>query len=338
MLIQENYSLRTSNTFGIHALARYYAEVSSHVEIRELLADSRFKENDRLFLGGGSNILLSQDYTGLVVKINLMGIEVLKEDDHACFIGVGAGENWHDLVTYCINHGYSGIENLSLIPGNVGAAPMQNIGAYGVEFKDVFHELIALNIYTGEEVVFSKSDCCFGYRTSVFKEGERGNYVICKVVLRLRKNPVFNVSYGAIQKELDAMAVTQLSIEAIGKAVCNIRRSKLPDPIDIGNAGSFFKNPIIDGAQFEELKKQFPQIVGFKGNGMEVKVAAGWLIEQCNWKGKRVGDAGVHADHALVLVNYGSATGEEIYRLSEKINESVREKFGINLEREVSVI
>jgi len=338
MLIQENYSLHTCNTFGIKALARYYAEVSSHAEIRELLTDSRFKDNNKLFLGGGSNILLSQDYSGLVVKINLMGIEVLKEDDHACFIGVGAGENWHDLVTYCINHGYSGIENLSLIPGNVGAAPMQNIGAYGVELKDVFHELIALNIHTGEEVVFSKSDCCFGYRTSVFKGEGKGRFVICKVVLKLNKTPVFNVSYGAIKEELEAMNVTQLSIEAIGKAVCNIRRSKLPDPIDIGNAGSFFKNPIIAVAQFEELKKNFPEIVGFKGNGSEVKLAAGWLIEQCNWKGKRVGDAGVHADHALVLVNYGLATGKEIYRLSEKINESVREKFGICLEREVNVI
>ena len=245
MLIQENYSLHTCNTFGIKALARYYAEVSSHAEIRELLTDSRFKDNNKLFLGCGSNILLSQDYSGLVVKINLMGIEVLKEDDHACFIGVGAGENWHDLVTYCINHGYSGIENLSLIPGNVGAAPMQNIGAYGVELKDVFHELIALNIHTGEEVVFSKSDCCFGYRTSVFKGEGKGRFVICKVVLKLNKTPVFNVSYGAIKEELEAMNVTQLSIEAIGKAVCNIRRSKLPDPIDIGNAGSFFKNPII---------------------------------------------------------------------------------------------
>ena len=316
MLLKENYSLLKYNTFGINAQAKYFAEVSNHVEIRELLADSRFRDTDKLFLGGGSNILLNKDYSGLVVKVNLMGIEVLKEDDQGYFISAGAGENWHDLVTYCIKNNYSGIENLSLIPGNVGAAPMQNIGAYGVELKEVFHELTAMNVHTGEEIVFSGTDCSFGYRTSIFKEKERGNYVICRVVLKLRKTPVFNVSYGAIQKELEVMGVTEHSIEHIGKAVCNIRRSKLPDPQDIGNAGSFFKNPIIDRSKYEGLQKQYPGIVGYPEIGSDVKVAAGWLIEQCNWKGKRVGDAGVHSDHALVLVNYGSANGNEVFKLS----------------------
>ena len=338
MLLKENYSLRTYNSFGIEAHTRYYAEVRDTDEIRGLLKDRSYMGLEKLFLGGGSNILLKNDFSGLAVKINLAGIELIKEDDQFYYVATGAGENWHDLVTHCIKNNFCGIENLSLIPGNVGAAPMQNIGAYGVELKDVFHELMALNIRTGEMVCFSKPDCCFGYRTSVFKEGQKGNYVICKVVLKLNKMPDFNISYGAIKQELEKMRVTQLSISAIGKAVCNIRKSKLPDPSNIGNAGSFFKNPIIDNANYKELKRQFPQIVGFKNKGSNTKIAAGWLIEQCGWKGKRVGDAGVHEDHALVLANYGSATGDEIFSLSEEIKHSVKQKFGIILEREVNVI
>jgi UDP-N-acetylmuramate dehydrogenase len=338
MLVKENYSLRTSNSFGIAANTRFFTEVNSQEEIVEVLTYKGYQGVEKLWLGGGSNILLKGNFQGAVVKVNLMGIKLDKEDDHYYYVSGGAGENWHDFVTYCIDHDYSGVENLSLIPGNVGAAPMQNIGAYGVELKEVFYSLEAINVHSGELVSFSNADCHFGYRTSIFKEKEKGNFVICEVTFRLKKNAEFNVSYGALQQQLEKMQLKELSISAISKAVCSIRRSKLPNPDSIGNAGSFFKNPIIDNAFFESLKKDFPDIVGFANTDSNTKVAAGWLIEQCGWKGKRVGDAGVHEDHALVLANYGIATGEEIFNLSEDIKASVIAKFGISLEREVNVI
>jgi len=337
MNIKENYSLRYLNTFGIDVLARYYVEPSSIEEIRELLAYSEYKNNPKLILGGGSNILFTKNYDGIVLKIDLKEIKIIKEDDEFYYIKSGAGENWHEFVLHCIKNNYGGIENLSLIPGNVGAAPIQNIGAYGVELKNVFVELEAINIHNGNLETFSKSDCKFGYRNSIFKNELKGEYIICSVLLKLRKDPVFNTSYGALQQELDKMGVEELSIKAISDAVCKIRRSKLPDPAEIGNAGSFFKNPLVRNEKFEKLKSKTPDIIGYKNSETETKLAAAWLIDQCGWKGKRSGDAGVHKDHALVLTNYGNATGSDIYELSEKISNSVKEMFGIVLEREVNV-
>ena len=338
MNIKENYSLRHLNTFGIDVLARYYVEPSSVEEIRELLAYSEYKNNPKLILGGGSNILFTKNYDGIVLKIDLKEIKIIREDNEFYYIKIGAGENWHQLVLHCIKNNYTGIENLSLIPGNVGAAPIQNIGAYGVELKEVFIELEAINIHNGNLETFSKSDCKFGYRNSIFKNELKGEYIICSVTLKLRKDPVFNTSYGALQHELENMGVEELSIKAISDAVCKIRRSKLPDPAEIGNAGSFIKNPLVSNEKFEELKSKTPDIIGYKTSETETKLAAAWLIDQCGWKGKRSGDAGVHKDHALVLTNYGNATGSEIYDLSEKISNSVQEMFGIVLEREVNVV
>ena len=338
MNIKENYSLKHLNTFGIDVLARYYAEPSSVEEIRELLAIPEYKNIPKLILGGGSNILFTKNYDGIVLKIALKGIKIIKEDNVSYYIQAGAGENWHRFVLHCIKNNYAGIENLSLIPGNAGAAPIQNIGAYGVELESVFAGLDAINILNGNLETFTKADCKFGYRNSVFKNELSNKYIICSVTLKLRKKPVFNTSYGAIQQELDKMGVEKLSIKAISDAVCNIRKSKLPDPAEIGNAGSFFKNPQVSNEKFEELKSKYSDITGYRNSETETKLAAAWLIDRCGWKGKRVGDAGVHKNHALVLANYGNATGKEIYELSEKIYNSVQGTFGIGLEREVNVV
>jgi UDP-N-acetylmuramate dehydrogenase len=273
-----------------------------------------------------------------VLKNEIKGIEKVKEDDQNVYVKAGAGENWHQFVLHCIQDNLAGIENLSLIPGNVGASPMQNIGAYGVEIKEVFHELKAFHIHEKSNYTFSLKDCEFGYRESVFKKRYKDQFVILNVTYRLNKTPKFNTSYGAIEQELERIGVKELSIDAISQAVINIRSSKLPDPLQIGNAGSFFKNPSIPKQKFELLREQFPAIVGYENADHTIKLAAGWLIEQCGWKGYRNGDAGVHAKQALVLVNYGSANGDEIYALSESIVNSVREKFDVLLEREVNIL
>lgn len=340
MQIQEHVSLRRYNTFGIDASARYFANFSAAGELQELITNYKPQTANHkiLILGGGSNILFTKDFDGLVLKNELKGIELVKEDDIFYYVKASAGENWHGFVQHCICNNYAGVENLSLIPGNVGASPMQNIGAYGVEIKDVFEELEAHHIHENIVQKFSAEDCAFDYRESVFKRKHKGEFVILNVTFRLRKQPVFNISYGAIEQELKAMKVKELSIKAISEAVINIRSSKLPDPKVIGNAGSFFKNPTIPNIQFAELKNQFPGIVGYAVGNTETKVAAGWLIEQCGWKGYREGDAGCHAKQALVLVNYGNSKGAEIYNLSAKIIESVQQKFGIALEREVNII
>ncbi len=339
MKIFENHPLRTLNTFGIEAYARYFAEPASVAELRGVLKDPRFNQARNMILGGGSNLLFTQtklDY--LVLKNNITGIEKVKEDADFVYIRAGAGENWHGLVMHCIGKGYGGIENLSLIPGNVGAGPMQNIGAYGVEFKEVFHELEALHIAEDHIERFNAAQCRFGYRESVFKREARGWYVITSVTLRLRKKPVFNTAYGAIAKELEVMGATELSVASISQAVCNIRRSKLPDPAVIGNAGSFFKNPEVSAETFALLQTGFLGIVGYPLDNGRVKLAAGWLIEQAGWKGRTLGDAGVHKLQALVLVNYGKATGKEIFELSQQVLDSVLEKFGVRLEREVNIV
>lgn len=339
MQIQENISLKPYNTFGINATARYFAKFTSISELNELF-HSKASNNQvsTLVLGGGSNILLTQDYKGLVAINEMQGIEVVDQDAQFAYVRASAGENWHRFVVYCIENNFAGVENLSLIWGSVGASPMQNIGAYGVEVKDVFYQLEAYNIKEKKIQVFSAKDCEFGYRESVFKRKYKEQFVITSVTFKLNKKPVFNTSYGAIQQELDNMGVHKLSIAAISQAVINIRQSKLPDPKETGNAGSFFKNPTIPKQQFERLQTVFPAIVGYIAKDNAVKVAAGWMIEQCGWKGYKKGDAGCHSKQALVLVNYANANGADIYNLSTEIMHSVEAKFGIILEREVNVI
>lgn len=338
MQILENISLKPYNTFGIDAKAKHFTSFSSLTELVELLHDHNLHTSKHMVLGGGSNVLFTKDYDGLVLKNELKGIELVNEDADNYYIKAAAGENWHSFVMHCINNNYAGLENLSLIPGNVGASPMQNIGAYGVEIKDVFHQLEAIHIQDKKQVTFSATDCEFGYRESIFKKEYRGQFIITSVTFRLPKNPLFNTSYGAIQQQLDAMGVTELSAKAISDAVIHIRQSKLPDPAVVGNAGSFFKNPTIPNKEFTSLKQLHPAIVGYPSGADNTKVAAGWLIEQCGWKGFRKGDAGCHAKQALVLVNYGNAKGEEILNLSSGIMKSVQDKFGIILEREVNII
>ncbi len=338
MIIHENYSLKKLNTFGIDAYGRYFTELSSVGEIQEILSEQTFANTPKLILGGGSNLLFTKNFDGIILKNDLKGIEIIKEDADYYYIKAGAGEGWHDLVMHCIANNYAGLENLSLIPGKVGASPMQNIGAYGVEIKDHFYELEAIHIADKTIQIFNNVDCKFGYRESVFKRELKNQYIITSVTFKLPKTPDFNTSYGAIEKELEEMGIKDLSIKAIGKAVCNIRGSKLPNPAEIGNAGSFFKNPEVVRAKYEFLKTQFPAIVGYELDNGNVKLAAGWLIEQCGWKGKTFGDAGVHKLQALVLVNYDNAKGIEIYELSKKIMDSVKSKFGVLLEREVNII
>ncbi len=336
MQFQENISLKPYNSFGIDAMTRYFASFQSVEMLLNILDHLPVKK--MLVIGGGSNILFTGDYDGLVLKNELMGIEKVDEDDHFVFVKCGAGENWHQFVQHCIANGWAGLENLSLIPGCTGASPMQNIGAYGVELKDLFHELSAFHLEEKGKYTFREKDCEFGYRDSVFKRKYKDQFIVLDVVFRLRKQPQYNTSYGAIEQELEKMGVTSLSIDAISKAVINIRSSKLPDPGDIGNAGSFFKNPILTKDKYLKLQKKFENIPGYEHADGTVKLAAGWLIEQCGWKGFRKGDAGVHAKQALVIVNYGNATGNEIYALSQQVQHSVEEKFGVNLEREVNIV
>jgi UDP-N-acetylmuramate dehydrogenase len=339
MKLQENYPLKDITTFHAKVFAKQYAEFTSADELKEILSSPQVKGKQFMILGGGSNVLFTGDYSGFIIRNVIKGIEIVKEEGDDIYIKANSGEKWHDFVLYAVSHNYGGIENLSLIPGTVGAGPIQNIGAYGAELKDTLHEVQAMNIHTLEIKKFSNADCKFGYRESIFKGEEKGKYVILAVTLKLNKNPKkVNASYGTVGKELEAMGVTNPTIADVSKAVINIRSSKLPDPEKLGNAGSFFKNPVIPNSQFEKLKEQFPNIVSFPAHDGYTKLAAGWLIEQCGWKGKRIGDAGVHKDQALVLVNYGDATGKEIYDLSTKVIESVKEKFGVVLEREVNLI
>ncbi len=336
MQIQENISLKPYNSFGIDAKARQFANFTNIEELSELLTPG--SRLPTLILGGGSNILLTKDFDGLVLKNEIKGITELHEDNEYVYVKAGAGENWHRFVLNCIERNWAGVENLSLIPGNVGASPMQNIGAYGVEIDDLFWDLEAWHIKEKKIVTFTKNDCEFGYRESVFKRKYRNQFVILNVTYQLRKKPRFNTSYGAIEQELESIGVKELTIKAISDAVINIRASKLPDPAKIGNAGSFFKNPSVSSEQFKILNSKFESIAGHENLDGTFKIAAGWLIEQCGWKGFRLGDAGCHAKQALVLVNYGHAKGDEIYNLSEEILQSVREKFDVKLEREVNII
>lgn len=341
MQIDENFSLKAFNSFGVDASARYFGRFADTDQLEDLLSivhRSPLKNQGLLILGGGSNMLLTKDVDGWVVKNEVKGIEELHEDNEAVYVKAGAGENWHQFVLYCLSKGWAGLENLSLIPGNVGAAPMQNIGAYGVELRDVFWDLEAYHLQDQSIHTFTLDDCAFGYRESVFKNKYKGRFVIMSVTFRLHKKPVFHTSYGAIREELDRMGIQELSIKAISQAVINIRQSKLPDPAKIGNAGSFFKNPVVTAEYFEKLKSEYPDIIGYSLPGQQVKLAAGWMIEKCGWKGYRKGDAGCHEKQALVLVNHGKASGAEILALSEEIIESVKFRFGVTLVREVNII
>ncbi len=342
MQIQENISLKRYNTFGIDVSARRFSSFTTVEELHEILEQDTSLQ--RLVLGGGSNILFTKDFDGLVLKNEIRGIEKVDEDEEYVYVQSGAGENWHQFVQHCISNNRAGVENLSLIPGNVGATPMQNIGAYGVEIKDVFHQLEAFHLQDKLIVTFNSGDCGFGYRESVFKNRYKDQFVILNVTYKLRKQPMFNTSYGAIEQELERMGVKELSIKAVSDAVIRIRSSKLPDPAVTGNAGSFFKNPVVPAVQFHKLKEKFPGVVGYANVDNTFKLAAGWLIEHCgpdankSWKGYRRGDAGCHDKQALVLVNYGNASGSEILNLSQLILQSVREKFGVLLETEVNII
>ena len=342
-MIEHNVSLKKYNSFSIDVAAKYFSTFDNISSLTELIQwKNKFleeKESSKLLiLGGGSNVLFTQNFDGLILKNEIAGIDKIKEDNDHVFLKVGAGVNWHSFVMYCIENNVGGVENLSLIPGNTGASPMQNIGAYGVEIKDVFYELEAFHLKEKKLVIFSLKDCQFGYRESIFKRALKNEFVITTVTFKLTKKPVFNISYGAIEQELNTIGTTDLSLRSISTAIINIRKSKLPNPAEIGNAGSFFKNPEIDFSYFEELKNKFPNIVGYNLPTGNVKLAAGWLIEQCGWKGYRKGDAGCHVKQALVLVNYGNAKGNEILILSEQIIDSVQQKFGVIIEREVNII
>ncbi|WP_372746620.1 UDP-N-acetylmuramate dehydrogenase [Lutibacter sp.] len=333
MNILENISLKPYNTFGIDATAKSFVTANSLSDLQEIISF----EKDIFLLSGGSNMLLTKGIDKLVVLLNLKGITVEEFDNNHVLVTAEAGENWHDFVIWCISQNYGGLENLSLIPGNVGSSPIQNIGAYGVEIKDTFYQLEALEIATGKSHVFYNSDCNFGYRNSVFKNELKGLFIITKVTFKLtKKNHQINISYGAIQSELTNKE--NPSLKEISNAIIAIRESKLPDPKKIGNSGSFFKNPVIDVVEFKKLQKKYPDIPHYIVSESEVKIPAGWLIEQSGFKGKRFGDAGVHEKQALVLVNYNNATGQEIYKLAQQIQQTILQIFSIDLEIEVNVI
>lgn len=333
---QKNVQLKNFNTFGLEATASNFFAFASIEELK--LALKQKGDLPLLILGGGSNVLLTQDFDGLVLKNELKGIDVVKESDDHIWVEAQAGEDWHEFVLTAIENNWAGLENMSLIPGTMGAAPMQNIGAYGLEIKNVFESLKALEISTLETHEFSNADCQFGYRESIFKKEAKGKYIITSVTLRLNKTPDFNISYGAIKDTLEEMNVTELSIKAVSDAVIQIRQSKLPDPAKIGNSGSFFKNPEIDKIDHEGLKAEFPSIPGYELPGKRVKIPAAWLIEQAGWKGKTFGEIGVHKKQPLVLVNYGGGKGSDIKDLAYKIKDSVSAKFGIELTPEVNII
>ncbi|MFN5325505.1 MAG: UDP-N-acetylmuramate dehydrogenase [Bacteroidota bacterium] len=334
----KDYPLKNLNTFGMDVRASLFAPFTDVDTLVGLLEFCQQIHAKPLILGGGSNMLFTRDYDGVVLKDEIGGIEIVEDQGDEVLVKAGAGVVWHQLVMWCIDQGLGGIENLSLIPGTTGAAPIQNIGAYGVELKDVFHSLESRMIADGTSRIFDARSCSFGYRDSIFKREMKGTAVITSVTLRLSRKHQLNVSYGAITQELQKMGITNPDIRNVSDAVCNIRRSKLPDPAMIGNAGSFFKNPEVSSATHDTLKKEFPNMVSYPFGSQTFKLAAGWLIEQCGWKGKVVGKTGSHKDQALVLVNYGGATGVEVVRLSEDIRASVREKFGVEIEPEVNII
>lgn len=337
MVIQENVSLQARNTFGLESVAQYFAAPSDEAALREALSWCATKKLPLFVLGGGSNIILAEKIEGLVLQPALKGIQLLQEDAESVIVEAAAGENWHNFVQHTLAQGWYGLENLSLIPGSVGAAPIQNIGAYGVEVVDYLYSVTALNIATGELHALSNSDCQFGYRNSIFKQEAAGRYIITNVQFRLLKSPKLKIDYGDIRHELSQAGIEVPTPLQVAAAVIAIRQRKLPDPAVIGNAGSFFKNPVISQQQFEVLKQHYPQIVAYP-QGEQVKLAAGWLIEQAGWKGRRLGAVGSYEKQALVLVNHGGATGKEVIQLAQVIQKEVADKFGVTLEIEPNLI
>lgn len=338
--MKQHISLKPYNTFSVDVIARYFTTIDSVAAMQAILSDHQWKTIPLFILGGGSNVLFTKDVDGLVIHNQIMGIEKINEDADHIFLKIGAGENWHQLVLYCVAHDYAGIENLSLIPGTVGAAPIQNIGAYGVELKDTLHEVHTIDIEKNSTRIFSKAECELGYRDSVFKNALKNKYVITHVVLQLNKKPTFHLEYGAIKEKLNGKTI---SIKSISDAIIQIRQEKLPDPKKIPNAGSFFKNPIIDENQFLTLQKKYPKMPYFKdtdciSQNIRYKIPAAWLIEQCGFKGKRFGHVGVHEKQALVLINDGNGTGDDIKILSETIKNAVKNTFQIMLTTEVNII
>lgn len=335
--IQQNHSLKAYNTFGLNAKARYFIEITDEQQLQEL-AQTEYWELPKLILGGGSNILLIDDFDGLVIKLNTKGIEIVEENEEEVVVRVAAGENWHQFVLHTIEQGWGGVENLSLIPGCVGASPMQNIGAYGVEIEQVFEQLKAFHIQKKEFHQFKNKECEFGYRSSIFKTSVKGQYIITSVEFKLSKQPVLNTSYGAIQAKLQEMNITEPTVKNVSDAVIAIRQSKLPDPKEVGNSGSFFKNPVVTEQQFQSILKEHETMPFYRLSEDEVKIPAGWLIEQCGFKGKQVGNTGTYKNQALILVNHGNATGQEIWNFAQQIQQTVQEKFNILLEPEVNKI
>lgn len=335
MNFQSNFSLKNYNTFGIEAKAKEFIAIHSKEELAILLKNYR----DIFILGGGSNMLLTQDIDKLVVHIDIKGIKVIDSSEDFVWVKANAGENWHEFVVYCINNNYGGIENLSLIPGNVGTTPIQNIGAYGVEIKDTFFSCEAMEIATQKLVTFDKASCHFGYRESIFKNQLKNKYIIVSVTFKLsKKDHILNTNYGAIDTELSNNEILSPTLKDISNAVIAIRKSKLPDPKELGNSGSFFKNPIIQKVVYQKIVVKFPEMPNYTISETEVKIPAGWLIEKAGFKGKRFGDAGIHKNQALVLVNYGNATGSEILAVSKDIQQTVFDIFGIHIEAEVNII
>ncbi|WP_395057511.1 UDP-N-acetylmuramate dehydrogenase [Flavobacterium sp.] len=337
MNIIPNFSLKKHNTFGIEAKAKQFIAVHSVDDLKTVLQENLTEK--KFVLGGGSNMLLTQDIDALVIHIDLKGKKIIKEDENFVWIESQAGENWHEFVLWTINQDFGGLENMSLIPGNVGTTPVQNIGAYGTEIKDTFVSCEAMNIETQKMKTFTNTECHFGYRESIFKHEAKDQYIITSVVYKLtKKDHKINISYGDIQLQLANKNIVNPSLIDVSNAVIAIRQSKLPDPKELGNSGSFFKNPILSKSEFEPIHKKFPEMKFYEISETEVKVPAGWLIEQAGFKGKRFGDAGIHKNQALVLVNYGNATGQEILNVSKDVQKTVFEMFGIHIEAEVNVI
>ncbi|PAU95729.1 UDP-N-acetylenolpyruvoylglucosamine reductase [Aliifodinibius salipaludis] len=337
-LVETDVDLKPYNTLNISARARYFATIESESQLKEVLRHPKTEGLKIMVLGGGSNVLFADDFDGLILHIEIKGREVVKENDEYVWLKIGAGENWHQAVRYCVEKGWGGIENLSLIPGTVGAAPIQNIGAYGVELEEVFEWLEAVDIEGRETRRYEKGDCNFGYRDSIFKGELKGVVIVTNVVLKLSKNPELNTSYGAIQSEIEKRNIDELTIRDISDIVIDIRNSKLPNPDLLGNAGSFFKNSIVENDVFERIKMEYPEAPGYEMGDQKMKVPAGWLIEEAGWKGKVVGNTGTYKQQALVIVNHGGATGGEILNLADQIKESVEEQFGIALVPEVNIV
>lgn len=332
--IQRDFPLKKLNTFGISAMTQAYVSVESVDDLKSIYADPLLQKMKKLVLGGGSNMLFTRNFPGLVVHLCQKGKTLYREDESAVYVSAAAGENWHEFVCWTLENGWGGLENLSLIPGTVGAAPVQNIGAYGAELKDCFHSLSAFDFETGDIQTFSKADCRFAYRDSFFKQEASGRYAIVKVNFCLPKQWEPNLSYSELAQALSARGISSPSPEEISQVIIHIRQHKLPDPAFIGNAGSFFKNPLVSKAEFEALRITHPQIPGYLQGDGRYRIAAGWLIDQCGWRGKTSGNAGVFETQALVLVNRGGATGLEIVRLAANIQHDVKNRFGLKLEPE----